>query len=95
MSPPPPDPQATEPPTENAVEVPIDALAPETLRNLAEEFVTRDGTDYGAHERSLDEKVEGLMHQLERGEAKIFYEAKSETINIVARQSLRSARGDD
>ena len=32
--------------------------------------------------------------QLERGEAKIFYEAKSETINIVARQSLQGSYGD-
>ena len=35
------------PPDENAIEVPFSDLAPETLRNLAEEFVTRDGTDYG------------------------------------------------
>ncbi len=78
-----------DPPAESAIEVPFDSLAPETLRNLAEEFVTRDGTDYGARERSLEEKVAGLMGQLESGEAKIFYETESETINIVASRSLR------
>lgn len=76
-------------PAEKAVEVPCDALSPETLRSLAEEFVTRDGTDYGAEERTLDQKVAGLMRQLETGEAKIFYESESETINIVSKQALR------
>jgi uncharacterized protein YheU (UPF0270 family) len=71
---------------ERPVEVPHAELAPETLRALAEEFVTRDGTDYGASEKTLDEKVAGLMRQLATGKAKIFYESESETINIVAMQ---------
>jgi uncharacterized protein YheU (UPF0270 family) len=82
-------------PTEKAVEVPQDALAPETLRSLAEEFVTRDGTDYGDRERSLDEKVDGLMRQLETGDAKIFYESETETINIVASRALRDVLPDE
>lgn len=82
-------------PSENAVEVPFDALAPGTLRRLAEEFVTRDGTDYGARERSLEEKVAGLMRQLETGDAHIYYESESETINIVASQVVdRPDRAD-
>ncbi len=71
---------------EKPVEVPHSELAPETLRALAEEFVTRDGTDYGAIEKTLDEKVAGLMHELATGKAKIFYESETETINIVATQ---------
>ena len=34
-----------------------DQLSPEALRSLIEEFVTRDGTDYGAVERSVEEKI--------------------------------------
>lgn len=84
-----------DPPVEDAVEVPFDSLAAETLRNLAEEFVTRDGTDYGARERSLEEKVDGLMRQLELGEAKIYFERETETINIVAtRPVVREDRTD-
>ncbi len=77
------------PDAENAIEVPWTDLAPETLRNLAEEFVTRDGTDYGATEKSLDEKVRGLMAELRRGEAKIYFESESGSINIVAPRRLR------
>ena len=75
---------------EEPVFVSVEALKPETLRNLAEEFVTREGTDYGHTERSLDQKVEGLMKQLRSGEARICYETKTGSIHIIARQSLRS-----
>jgi uncharacterized protein YheU (UPF0270 family) len=81
-------PGAGGPPEENAIEVPFADLAPETLRNLAEEFVTRDGTDYGAVEKDLDAKVAGLMRELESGDAKIFFEAESGSINIVASRRL-------
>ena len=79
----------TESPNENAVEVSYSDLAQETLRNLAEEFVTRDGTDYGAEEKTLDQKVAGLMRELETGEAKIYFEAESGTVNIVAPRRMR------
>jgi uncharacterized protein len=68
------------------VEVPHAQLAPEVLRRLIEEFVTRDGTDYGAVERTLAEKVAGVMRQLETGELAIMVDVEDETIDIVARQ---------
>ena len=74
---------------ENGVEVPHTHLTPEALRSLTEEFVTRDGTDYGPVEKTLAEKVAALMRQLERGEAAILYDAESRTINIVPRHGLR------
>ena len=68
---------------ESAVEVPLEALESRTLQRLAEEFVTRNGTDYGLREHSLEEKVEGLMNALQTGRARIYYEAESQTINII------------
>jgi hypothetical protein len=68
------------------VEVPHAQLAPELLRRLIEEFVTRDGTDYGAVERTLGEKVAVVLQQLEAGEAAIVVDAASETVDIVARR---------
>lgn len=67
------------------VEVPYAQLPPDALRRLVEEFVTRDGTDYGAVERTLAEKVALLMRQLEGGEAAIVVDPETETIDIVAR----------
>ncbi len=70
-------------PPEEPVEVPSGALAPETLRRLVEEFVTRDGTDYGRREKDLEEKVSDVMRQLRQGEAKIVFDPESGTANIV------------
>lgn len=63
--------------------VPLDALSPDTLRRLLEEFVTRDGTDYGSRERTLEQKVADVRRQLERGEARVVYDPATETANVV------------
>ncbi len=67
-------------------EVPHTSLTSDALRRLAEEFVTRDGTDYGRVEKTLDDKVAALLRQLERGDAVIVYDGRSQTINIVAKR---------
>ena len=69
------------------VEVPHAQLAPDVLRRLIEEFVTRDGTDYGAVERTLAEKVAVVLQQMEAGEAAIVVDSESETVDIVLRCS--------
>jgi uncharacterized protein YheU (UPF0270 family) len=69
-------------------EVSPDDLSPEALRGLLEEFVTRDGTDYGAIERGLEEKIAQVMAQLRAGEARIVFDPASETANIVLAQDL-------
>jgi uncharacterized protein YheU (UPF0270 family) len=66
------------------IEISRDDLSPETLRALIEEFVSRDGTDYGAVERSLEQKVADVMRPLTRGAARIVFDPESETATIVA-----------
>ena len=58
------------------------------LRRLVEAFVTREGTDYGRLEKSLDDKVADVMRQLDRDEAKIVFDPDSESINIVSSRDL-------
>ena len=72
----------------NGVVVLHTRLTPAALRGLAEEFVTRDGTDYGHVAKTLDQKVAALMCQLERGEAAIVYDSESQTTSIVPKHSL-------
>jgi uncharacterized protein YheU (UPF0270 family) len=67
----------------NVIEVPSSALSEEALRGLIEEFVTRAGTDYGAVERTIDEKIADVRRQLSRGEVKIVYDPESDSANIV------------
>ena len=71
------------PEKEDPVEIPYTRLTPEVLRALIEEFVTREGTDYGLLEKTIDEKVADVMRQIERGEAKIMFDLTSQTTNIV------------
>lgn len=59
------------------------ALSADALRGLVVEFVTRDGTDYGTRERTLEEKVRDVMRQLERREVKIMFDPASSSANIV------------
>jgi uncharacterized protein YheU (UPF0270 family) len=65
--------------------VPPGELDPGVLRRLVEEFVTRDGTDYGAVERTLAEKVADVLRQLASGEAAIVVDPERETIDIIPR----------
>ncbi|RIL06349.1 MAG: hypothetical protein DCC71_07090 [Proteobacteria bacterium] len=65
------------------VEVPLDALSEPALRGVIESFVNREGTDYGAAEKSFDEKIADVRRQLERGEAKLVFDPDSESVNIV------------
>jgi uncharacterized protein YheU (UPF0270 family) len=65
-----------------------DDLSPEALRGLVEEFVTRSGTDYGAVERSVEEKIRQVLGQLRAGEARIVFDPATETANIVLAREL-------
>ena len=65
------------------VEVPQTSLHPDTLRAVVEEFITRAGTDYGERERTLEEKVADVMRQLRRGEVKVVFDPRTDTVNIV------------
>jgi uncharacterized protein YheU (UPF0270 family) len=67
------------------VEVPYTALSADALRGLVEEFVTRDGTDYGVRERTLDDKIRDVMRQLERGEVKIMFDPASRSANLLVK----------
>lgn len=65
------------------IDVPLEALSPSVLRGLVEEFINREGTDYGVRERTLDEKVRDVMRQLERREAKIVFDPVTRSATIV------------
>ena len=64
------------------VVVPLESLSAEALRGLVEAFINREGTDYGAVERTLEEKVTDVMRELEAGRARILYDPESESVSI-------------
>jgi uncharacterized protein YheU (UPF0270 family) len=68
--------------SEERIEIPPASLSAEALRAVIESFVLREGTDYGAHEVSLEQKVAQVMRQLERGEARIVFDPRTRSVNI-------------
>lgn len=71
------------------IEVPWDQVPADTLEALIEEFVTRDGTDYGSSEAGLASKVGQVREQLRRGEVLIVFDTASETVNLLTRRDFR------
>jgi len=70
------------------VTIPLDRLSPEALTGIIEEFITREGTDYGHSEASFEDKERAIRRQLERGDAVIVFDPESETANIVLKRDL-------
>jgi uncharacterized protein len=71
---------------DTGVEIPVSELAPELLLKVIEDFVTREGTDYGFGEWSLTDKVSQVEGQLRRREAVVVFDPDSETVSILPRQ---------
>jgi uncharacterized protein YheU (UPF0270 family) len=75
------------------VDVDFRLLKSETLRAVVEEFVLRDGTDYGEREASLDVKVAHVMRGLETGRVKVIFDPETESCDLkeVSQSEVRKA----
>ena len=65
------------------MEIPWNQLSDAALKGVIEEFVTREGTEYGAEEISITEKCEQVLRQLQSGEAKITWDEALQTCSVV------------
>ena len=65
------------------MQIPWNSLTEQALKGLIEEFVLRDGTEYGAKDVSLEEKCRQVMAQLKRGLAHIVFDPDTQTTSIV------------
>ena len=62
--------------------IPFQELPVETLTAIIEEFISREGTDYGVHETSLEKKVQQVMNQLQRGEIVVTFDQESQSCDL-------------
>ena len=62
--------------------IPWQQLDEETLINIVESIILREGTDYGIEERSLEQKKQDLLTAIRRGDALIVWSELHETIDI-------------
>ncbi len=66
--------------------IPHDQLSPAALQGLLEEFVSREGTDYGHSSFSLAQKVADVRRQIETGRAVIVFDPVTQSCNIMPRE---------
>ena len=68
--------------------VPLERVDAGVLNSMLEEYASRDGTDYGARELELGEKVANLRVQLRTGSLAIVYDLASEQWDLLPQEQL-------
>jgi len=70
--------------------IPLEQINEETLTAIIEDFILREGTDYGAIDASKGDKVAQVKLQLQQGSAVIVYSELHESINILPREQFNN-----
>ena len=71
------------------IDIPLDRLPPELLTAIIEEYICREGTDYGANEVSLETKMQQIKKQISRGDIVITFDQATETCNLLTKESFQ------
>ncbi len=65
--------------------IPPEKLSDLVLQNIMEEFILRDGTDYGQDELGLKEKVDALKSQIQREDVLIVFDQDTESVTLITK----------
>lgn len=68
--------------------IPYQKLSVDALSSLIEEFILREGTDYGSREYTLEEKKEQIFKQLKANHIVILFDTELETTTLYKRDQL-------
>lgn len=71
--------------------IPLEQLNEDTLTAIIEDFILREGTDYGAVDATKADKIAQVKLQLEQGSAVLIYSELHESINILPREQFNQA----
>ncbi|WP_439133703.1 YheU family protein [Pseudomaricurvus sp.] len=71
--------------------IPVEKLSADAVHGLIEEFITREGTDYGEVECALSDKVEQVKAQLASGEVVVVFDVVMESVSIKTRADADKA----
>lgn len=66
--------------------IPYEQLSRDALQGLIEDFITREGTDYGEEEIPLSVKVEQIKQLLKRREVVVVFDTATESVSILLRR---------
>ena len=62
--------------------IPVNRLSQEALQGVIEEFISRNGTDYGEIEASPETNFRQVKYKLAKGLAVLIFDDETETTNI-------------
>ncbi|TMO69785.1 hypothetical protein CWC16_06640 [Pseudoalteromonas sp. S3776] len=74
--------------------IPFEQLDKDTLYNLIESYVLREGTDYGEQEVSIQSKVAQVNQQLKNGEAMVFFSELHESVTIISKNEFKALQSE-
>ena len=74
--------------------IPFEQLDKDTLYNLIESYVLREGTDYGEQEFSIESKVAQGNQQLKSGEAMVFFSELHESVTIISKSEFKALQSE-
>ncbi|RBW45581.1 YheU family protein [Psychromonas sp. B3M02] len=74
--------------------IPHQQLDETTLNNLIEQYILREGTDYGEVEFSLAEKTKQVLKQVENEDIYIMYSELNESVTLISKEALSQAQTD-
>lgn len=69
--------------------IPLAQLSAETLLAIIEDFILREGTEYGAEDISKQAKIAQVKKQLELGTAVLVYSELHESVNILPSEQFK------
>ena len=68
--------------------VPFENLSADALTGVIEDFINREGTDYGLEEVDHETKIQQILSQLRSGQALIAFDNNTETVTIIHKEQL-------
>ena len=71
------------------IEIPVDRLSAEVLTAVIEEFILREGTDYGVQEAGMDNKIAQVHRQLTKGDVLITFDPITENCTLLTKNQFQ------
>lgn len=72
--------------------IPYQQLDAMTLNNLIEQYILREGTDYGEVEFSLQQKTQQILTQIKNEEIFIMYSELNESVTLISKQEFKQTQ---
>jgi uncharacterized protein YheU (UPF0270 family) len=70
--------------------IPYQQLDEITLTNLIEQFILREGTDYGEVEFSLQQKTQQILLQIKNKKIHILYSEFEESVTLISDNEFKA-----